>query len=93
MGIVRWSRLLETDLPATYSIDPDQRLVISRIWGTVTNDEVHEQNRRLRTDARFDPHASLSLCRIFAIHAESLGQVITVLRERTAAEACLGLND
>jgi hypothetical protein len=122
-------------LPATYSIDPDQRLVISRIWGTVTNDEVREHNRRLRTDALFDPRyrqladmcdvtqslvsttsiqetardqffapgtrrafvvsddTSFGLCRMFAIHAESFGQVINVFRERKVAEAWLGLKD
>ena len=30
-------------------------MVMSRIWGTVTNDEVGEHNRRLRTDPLFDP--------------------------------------
>jgi hypothetical protein len=29
--------------------------VLSRIWGTVTNDEVDEHNRRLRADPQFDP--------------------------------------
>ena len=122
-------------MPASYSIDPNQRLVISRIWGTVTNDEVRGHNRQLRTDALFDPRyrqladmcdvtvslvstttvqetardqffapgtqrafvvsddASFGLCRMFATHAESFGQVITVFRERKAAEAWLGLKD
>jgi hypothetical protein len=30
-------------------------MVMSRIWGTVTNDDVGEHNRRLRTDPLFDP--------------------------------------
>lgn len=46
---------LEVPVPASYSIDPDHRMVISRLWGTVTNDEVHQHNRRLRCDRLFDP--------------------------------------
>ena len=42
-------------MPISYSIDPEQRLVRSRIWGTVTNDEVNEHNRLLRSDPLFDP--------------------------------------
>ena len=42
-------------MPASYTIDPDRKLVISRIWGAATNDEIREHNRRLRTDPLFDP--------------------------------------
>jgi hypothetical protein len=42
-------------LPASYSIDPDQRFVMSRIWGAVTNDEVDQHNEGLRSDPLFDP--------------------------------------
>jgi hypothetical protein len=42
-------------LPISYSIDPEQRLVTSRIWGVVTNEEVDEHNRQLRNDPMFDP--------------------------------------
>lgn len=42
-------------MPVSYSIDPNQKLVTSRIWGTVTNDEVAQHNRQLRTDSLFDP--------------------------------------
>jgi len=42
-------------LPVSYSIDPNQKLVMSRIWGTVTNDEVGQHNRQLRADPLFDP--------------------------------------
>jgi hypothetical protein len=117
----------------SYSIDPDQRLVISRISGTVANDDVREHNQLLRTDPLFDPtykqladmtgvalslvstetvqetahdqffapgtprafvvsdDASFGLCRMFATHAESYGQTITVFRDRKEAEAWLGL--
>jgi hypothetical protein len=43
------------ELPAVYEIDQKQRLVTSRLWGAVTEDEVHDHNRRLRTDPKFDP--------------------------------------
>lgn len=42
-------------MPVTYEIDPDRRLVISRLWGGVTEDEIDEHNRRLPADPRFDP--------------------------------------
>jgi hypothetical protein len=42
-------------LPASYDIDPKQRLVISRLWGPVTEEEVHDHNRRLRADPEFNP--------------------------------------
>jgi len=42
-------------LPISYDIDIAQRLVTSRLWEVVTNDEVDDHNRRLRTDPDFDP--------------------------------------
>lgn len=45
----------ERELPFKYEIDPQRRLVISRLWGAVTDDEVYEHNQKLRTDPRFDP--------------------------------------
>ena len=42
-------------MPASYAIDPQQRLVTSLLWGAVTEDEVRDHNRRLRTDPAFDP--------------------------------------
>ncbi|HEV7838142.1 MAG TPA: hypothetical protein VGO75_08770 [Gemmatimonadaceae bacterium] len=42
-------------LPASYKIDKEKRLVTSVIWGPVSEDEIHEHNRRLRTDPQFDP--------------------------------------
>ena len=122
-------------MPVSYSIDPDRRLVISRVWGTVTNDDVHEHDRRLHADPQFDPtyrqladmsgvalnmvssdtvqetareeffvpgtrraflvsdDTSYGMCRMYATHAESLGQVINIFRDRNAAEAWLGEED
>ena len=110
-------------------------MVMSRIWGTVTNDEVHQHNQGLRTDPLFDPtyrqladmsdvtlntvsadnvqetardqyfvpgtrralvvsdDVTFGLCRMYATYAETLGQVISVFRERKSAEAWLGLED
>jgi hypothetical protein len=45
----------ERELPATYEIDPQRRLVTSRLWGAVTDGEVYEHNRVLRSDPHFDP--------------------------------------
>lgn len=42
-------------LPATYLIDLERKLVISHAWGVVTDDDVREHNRMLRTDPLFDP--------------------------------------
>ena len=45
----------ERELPFNYEIDPQRRLIISRLWGAVTDSEVYEHNQKLRTDPRFDP--------------------------------------
>jgi hypothetical protein len=42
-------------LPVSYLIDVNQGLVFSRLSGTVTETEVHEHNRTLRTDPDFNP--------------------------------------
>ena len=120
-------------MPITYKIDPEQKLVVTRIWGPATEDDVAEHNRSLRTDPQFDPHfrqladmsgvtallvsakaieetardqyfepgvrrafvasddAAFGLARMFALHAEGLGQTIHVFRDRATAEAWLGL--
>ena len=121
-------------MPISYSIDPEQKLVTSRIWGVVTNDEVDEHNRQLRSDPTFDPtyaqiadmtgvtrnmvtfsnvqqtardqyftpgarrallvsdDTTFGLCRMFATYAESVGQVLTVFRDRKEAEDYVGLS-
>lgn len=121
-------------MPISYSIDPEQKLVTSRIWGVVTNDEVDEHNRQLRSDPMFDPtyaqiadmtgvtrnmvtfsnvqqtardqyftpgvrrallvsdDTTFGLCRMFATYAESVGQVLTVFRDRKEAEEWVGLS-
>ena len=43
------------ELPISYDIDKKQRLVVSRLWDVVTNDEVDDHNRALRADPDFDP--------------------------------------
>jgi hypothetical protein len=42
-------------MPISYAIDPKQRLVTTRLWGLVTDDDVRDHNQRLRTDPAFDP--------------------------------------
>ena len=42
-------------MPTSYTIDPALQLVTSRLWGAVTEDEVHEHNRKLRSDPAFVP--------------------------------------
>ena len=42
-------------MPASYEIDPQRRLIISRLWGAVTDVEVYDHNKFLRADPRFDP--------------------------------------
>lgn len=43
-------------MPITYEIDPEQRLVVTRIWGPATESDVAKHNQSLRTDPQFDPH-------------------------------------
>ena len=45
----------EKGLPISYDIDEGERLVTSRLWGAVTEDEVYGHNRELRSDPRFNP--------------------------------------
>ena len=42
-------------MPTSYEIDPQRRLVTSRIWGAVTDVEIFQHNQTLRTDQKFDP--------------------------------------
>jgi len=42
-------------LPVSYLIDQNQRIVFSFLSGSVTETEVHEHNRTLRTDPDFNP--------------------------------------
>ena len=42
-------------MPASYSIDAERELVISRIWGAPTDDEILAHGRRLRDDPDFRP--------------------------------------
>jgi hypothetical protein len=45
----------EVDLPATYVIDADRKLVVTRIWGAATEDEIFDHGQRLRNDPQFKP--------------------------------------
>ncbi len=45
----------EKALPATHLIDVERKLVISRAWGVMTDADVREHNRMLRSDPLFDP--------------------------------------
>ena len=120
-------------MPITYTIDPDKKLVLSKIWGAATEIEVLEHNRQLSADPMFNPayqqladmsdvtevlvsantiketardsffspgvrrafvargDGTFGMARMFALHAESLGQVVEVFRDRRAAEEWLGL--
>ena len=40
-------------MPATYEIDSAERVVRTRLWGVVTDDEVYDHNNRLRSDPKF----------------------------------------
>jgi hypothetical protein len=42
-------------MPVSYTIDQNQRLVVSCLSGAVTETEVHEHNRSLRADRDFNP--------------------------------------
>jgi hypothetical protein len=45
----------EVDLPATYTIDTYRKMVVSRIWGAATEDEIFDHGQRLRNDPLFKP--------------------------------------
>ena len=42
-------------MPASYTIDTDRKLVVSRIWGAATEDEIFDHGQRLRNDPDFRP--------------------------------------
>jgi hypothetical protein len=42
-------------MPTSYQVDPVQRLVHSRSWGTLTDAEVVDLYRRLATEPEFEP--------------------------------------
>ena len=42
-------------LPASYTIDTDRTLVVTRIWGAATEDEIFDHGQRLRNDPQFQP--------------------------------------
>ena len=42
-------------MPASYEIDTEQRLVLSRISGAATQEEILDHGRRLRADPCFQP--------------------------------------
>jgi hypothetical protein len=41
-------------MPSSYAIDPARRLVITRVWGAATDEDIHEHARRLRADPLYD---------------------------------------
>ena len=42
-------------MPASYTIDTERKLVLSRIWGAPTEDEILDHGQRLRADPSFRP--------------------------------------
>jgi hypothetical protein len=42
-------------LPASYTIDTDRKLVVTRIWGAPTEDDIYDHGQRLRNDPQFRP--------------------------------------
>jgi hypothetical protein len=46
----------EVVVPASYTIIVERKLVISRAWGAVTDDDVREHARMLLADPLFDPN-------------------------------------
>jgi hypothetical protein len=42
-------------VPASYTIDTDRKLVVTRIWGAATEDEIYDHGQRLRNDPQFRP--------------------------------------
>ena len=41
-------------MPSSYTIDPARRLVITRVWGAATDEDIHEHARGLRADPLYD---------------------------------------
>ena len=42
-------------MPASYTIDTDRKLVVTRIWGAATEDEIYDHGQRFRNDPQFRP--------------------------------------
>ena len=42
-------------MPASYTINPERRLVTSRGWGALSDDDLRQHDARLRVDPAFSP--------------------------------------
>jgi hypothetical protein len=42
-------------MPFLHEIDDVEGIVLSRLWGTLTTEEIDEHRRRIRADPAFDP--------------------------------------
>jgi hypothetical protein len=42
-------------MPMSYSIVPEQRLVLCRAWGVLSNEDLHEHYRNIAADPQFRP--------------------------------------
>ncbi len=42
-------------MPNSYRVDVDQRVVVSRVWGVVTTNEIHDHYRAIQIDPGFEP--------------------------------------
>jgi hypothetical protein len=42
-------------MPFSHEIDRANSIVVSRLWGTLTPEEIDEHRRRIRADPAFDP--------------------------------------
>jgi hypothetical protein len=47
--------LTRYQVPTSYGIDPQRRLVISRAWGVLSDADLHEHYAQISADPAFDP--------------------------------------
>ena len=58
-------RAIGFEMPATFLIDHDERLIRSRAWGLLIDSDLLETQQRLREDPRFEP----TYCQLFDFSA------------------------
>lgn len=69
-------------MPTSYSIDTSRRLVLSRFWGVLTDEEVRGHRRSLAADPAFDSSFHhLADLRELTVAAVTLAAVAEVARE------------
>lgn len=70
-------------MPFSYQLEPSRRLVLSRVWGVLTETDIEEYYARLAADPGFDP-AMRQLCHIMdATRIDASAEALRRLAQRS----------